>query len=149
MDLGNTDLETRIRETRLRSALAINSELIGLYGRIGRDAKVVDRLADGRRAEFPETRGSSATLDTGTCRFPPVVRTHRDPDRELAFWMMRLTSQRSAPRADASFPPSMTPAGRSNRPPHGSWTVGLDSSPHSIFSLPLLCKHPLGDVVAP
>jgi hypothetical protein len=30
-------LKTRIRETRLRAALAVNSELIGLYWRIGRD----------------------------------------------------------------------------------------------------------------
>ena len=48
------DLKTRIREARLRASLAVNSELIGLYWRIGRDilerqgthgwgAKVVDR----------------------------------------------------------------------------------------------------------
>jgi len=68
------DLKTRIRETRLRAALAVNSELIGLYWRIGHDildrqardgwgAKVVDRLAADLRAEFPESRGfSSANL---------------------------------------------------------------------------------------
>jgi len=67
-------LKTRIRETRLRAALAVNSELIGLYWRIGRDilerqardgwgAKVVDRLAADLRAEFPDSRGfSSANL---------------------------------------------------------------------------------------
>ena len=64
------ELKTRIRETRLRAALAVNSELIGLYWRIGRDildrqardgwgAKVVDRLAADLRAEFPDSRGFS------------------------------------------------------------------------------------------
>jgi predicted nuclease of restriction endonuclease-like (RecB) superfamily len=64
------ELKTRIRETRLRTALAVNSELIGLYWRIGRDilerqardgwgAKVVDRLAVDLRVEFPESRGFS------------------------------------------------------------------------------------------
>jgi len=64
------DLKTRIRETRLRVAFAVNSELIGLYSQIGRDirdrqaahgwgAKVVDRLAADLRAEFPDSRGFS------------------------------------------------------------------------------------------
>jgi predicted nuclease of restriction endonuclease-like (RecB) superfamily len=68
------DLKTRIRETRLRAALAVNSELIGLYWRIGRDilerqaeqgwgSKIVERLAADLRAEFPDARGfSSANL---------------------------------------------------------------------------------------
>ncbi len=66
-----TELKTRIRETRVRAALAINSELIGLYWRIGRDilerqaqdgwgSKVIDRLAADLRAEFPDTRGFSS-----------------------------------------------------------------------------------------
>ncbi len=66
-----TELKTRIRETRLRAALAVNSELIGLYWRIGRDildrqaqdgwgSKVVDRLAADLRAEFPDARGFSS-----------------------------------------------------------------------------------------
>jgi predicted nuclease of restriction endonuclease-like (RecB) superfamily len=65
------ELKDRIRETRLRTALTINSELIGLYWRIGRDilerqardgwgSKVVDRLSVDLRAEFPESRGFSA-----------------------------------------------------------------------------------------
>ncbi len=64
------DLKTRIREARLRAALAVNSELISLYWQIGRDiherqaahgwgAKVVDRLAADLRAEFPDSRGFS------------------------------------------------------------------------------------------
>ena len=64
------DLKDRIRQTRLRVALAVNSELILLYWRIGRDilerqardgwgAKVVDRLARDLRAEFPDSRGFS------------------------------------------------------------------------------------------
>ena len=67
-------LKTQIRDARLRTALAVNSELIALYWRIGREivermardgwgAKVVDRLAIDLRAEFPESRGfSSANL---------------------------------------------------------------------------------------
>lgn len=66
-----TELKTRIRETRVRAALAVNSELIDLYWRIGRDilerqaqdgwgSKVVDRLATDLRTEFPETRGFSS-----------------------------------------------------------------------------------------
>ncbi len=67
-------LKTRIREARLRAALAVNGELIGLYWRIGRDilerqaeqgwgSKIVDRLAADLRAEFPDARGfSSANL---------------------------------------------------------------------------------------
>jgi predicted nuclease of restriction endonuclease-like (RecB) superfamily len=54
--------------------LAVNSELIGLYWRIGRDilerqekqgwgSKIVERLAADLRAEFPDARGfSSANL---------------------------------------------------------------------------------------
>ena len=68
------ELKTRIRETRVRAALAVNSELIGLYWCIGHDilerqaqdgwgSKVVDRLAIDLRTEFPDTRGfSSANL---------------------------------------------------------------------------------------
>ena len=37
------DLKARIRETRLRAALAVNSELISLYWQIGRDIR--DRQA--------------------------------------------------------------------------------------------------------
>ena len=68
------ELKVRIRETRVRAALAVNSELIGLYWRIGHDilarqaqdgwgSKVIDRLAADLRAEFPDARGfSSANL---------------------------------------------------------------------------------------
>jgi len=65
------ELKARIRETRLRAALAVNSELISMYWQIGHDirerqaahgwgAKVVDRLAADLRAEFPESRGFSS-----------------------------------------------------------------------------------------
>jgi predicted nuclease of restriction endonuclease-like (RecB) superfamily len=64
------DLKARIRAARLRASLAVNSELIGLYWRIGRDilerqgahgwgAKVVDRLAADLKSEFPDARGFS------------------------------------------------------------------------------------------
>ncbi len=62
------DLKTRMRQARLRLVLAVNSALILLSWRIGRDirerqtrdgwgAKVVDRLARDLRAEFPDARG--------------------------------------------------------------------------------------------
>ena len=65
-----TALKVRIREARLRASLSVNTELIGLYWRIGRDilerqeqhgwgAKVVDRLAVDLRAEFEGVRGFS------------------------------------------------------------------------------------------
>lgn len=64
------ELKDTIRRTRLRASLAVNTELIGLYWRIGRDildrqdrggwgGKVVERLAADLRAEFPEMRGLS------------------------------------------------------------------------------------------
>jgi predicted nuclease of restriction endonuclease-like (RecB) superfamily len=68
------DLKTQIREARLRATLAVNSELIGLYWRIGREilerqaeqgwgSKIVGRLAVDLRVAFPDTRGfSSANL---------------------------------------------------------------------------------------
>ena len=63
-------IKNQIRDARLRTALAVNSELIELYWRIGREilerqerdgwgAKVVERLAIDLRAEFPESRGFS------------------------------------------------------------------------------------------
>ena len=68
------DLKTRIRATRLRAALAVNSALISLSWQIGRDirdrqaahgwgAKAIGRPAADLRAEFPDSRGfSSANL---------------------------------------------------------------------------------------
>lgn len=67
-------LKTRIRETRVRAALSVNTELVSLYWQIGRDiierqvqhgwgAKIVDQLARDLRVEFPGSRGfSSANL---------------------------------------------------------------------------------------
>ena len=68
------DLKGRIRATRLRTALHVNTELVTLYWQIGRDildresargwgAKVVEMLARDLRAAFPDARGfSSANL---------------------------------------------------------------------------------------
>ena len=64
------DIKTRIRTARVRAALAVNHELVLLYWGIGRDilqrqkeegwgTKVVERLADDLRREFPEMRGLS------------------------------------------------------------------------------------------
>ncbi len=63
-------LKTRIATARTRAALAVNSELIGLYWEIGREilererhegwgAKVIERLAADLRREFPDMRGLS------------------------------------------------------------------------------------------
>jgi predicted nuclease of restriction endonuclease-like (RecB) superfamily len=67
-----TQLKTDITRSRQRAALAINTELVQLYGRIGRDilsrqdvqgwgAKVIDRLARDLKAAFPDMRGWSSS----------------------------------------------------------------------------------------
>ena len=64
------NVRTRIRAAQLRAALAVNRELVLLYWQIGREilarqesggwgAKVVDRLAEDLRREFPQMRGLS------------------------------------------------------------------------------------------
>lgn len=64
------ELKGHIRETQVRAALAVNSELVQLYWRIGYQilqrqqqqgwgAKVVDQLAQDLRQEFPEASGFS------------------------------------------------------------------------------------------
>jgi predicted nuclease of restriction endonuclease-like (RecB) superfamily len=65
------DLKKRIREARLRAALAVNKELITLYWSIGKDilsrqeqegwgAKIIDRLSSDLHRDFPEMTGLSA-----------------------------------------------------------------------------------------
>lgn len=62
----------QIHAARVRAALVVNTELIGLYWRLGRlildrqraegwGAKVIDRLSAALRAEFPGTRGLSVS----------------------------------------------------------------------------------------
>jgi predicted nuclease of restriction endonuclease-like (RecB) superfamily len=64
-------LKSEIRQAQGRAALTVNTEMIQLYWRIGREilkkqashgwgAKVVDRIADDLRKEFPEMKGLSA-----------------------------------------------------------------------------------------
>ncbi len=63
-------LKTRVRASRLRAARAANNELLELYWSIGRDildrqdqggwgSRVIDRLAEDLREEFPDQRGWS------------------------------------------------------------------------------------------
>ena len=63
-------LKERVRTAQLRASLAVNRELVLLYWSIGRDilarqkeqgwgAKIVDRLAEDLRREFPEVTGFS------------------------------------------------------------------------------------------
>jgi len=70
-DIFLNDLKSRIRAARTRAALAVNRELILLYWQIGRDilerqeregwgAKVIERLADDLRREFPDMKGFSS-----------------------------------------------------------------------------------------
>jgi predicted nuclease of restriction endonuclease-like (RecB) superfamily len=65
-------LKQRIRTSQIRAALAVNQELILLYWQIGREillrqsqqgwgAKVIDRLSQDLRGEFPELKGLSRT----------------------------------------------------------------------------------------
>ena len=64
-------VKQRVREARVRAALAVNSELVRLYWSIGRDilerqerqgwgAKVVERLAADLGREFPDSKSFSA-----------------------------------------------------------------------------------------
>jgi len=65
-----TQLKDRIRQARVRSALAVNRELVLLYWQIGREilqrqveqgwgSKVIDRIAQDLRQAFPEMKGFS------------------------------------------------------------------------------------------
>ena len=65
-------LKGQIAQARQRAALAVNAELVQLYGRIGRDilqrqqtqgwgAKVIDRLARDLKDAFPDMRGWSSS----------------------------------------------------------------------------------------
>lgn len=64
------DLKQRVREAQINAVVAVNSELVLLYWRIGRDilerqhkhgwgSKVVDQLATDLRKEFPDMKGFS------------------------------------------------------------------------------------------
>lgn len=64
------DIKSRIRDSRIRAALAVSEALIVMYWEIGTEilrrerehgwgAKVIDRLASDLRREFPETTGLS------------------------------------------------------------------------------------------
>lgn len=64
------NLKSRIRTVQTRAALAVNRELVLLYWQIGRDiltrqkdegwgAKVIERLANDLRKEFPDMKGFS------------------------------------------------------------------------------------------
>lgn len=66
-----TQLKADITQARQRATLAVNAELVQLYGRIGRDilqrqaaqgwgAKVIDRLASDLKEAFPDMRGFSS-----------------------------------------------------------------------------------------
>jgi predicted nuclease of restriction endonuclease-like (RecB) superfamily len=65
-------LKSQIRTAQVRAAVAVNRELILLYWGIGKEilqrqasegwgSKVVDRLAQDLRSEFPDMRGLSRT----------------------------------------------------------------------------------------
>ena len=73
-------LKGQIAQARQRAALAVNAELVQLYGRIGRDilqlqqaqgwsAKVIDRLARDLKDAFPDMRGWSPS-NLKSMRFP-------------------------------------------------------------------------------
>ena len=64
------DLKDRVRAAQLRASLAVNRELVLLYWGIGRDilarqkehgwgARIIDRLAEDLRREFPKVTGFS------------------------------------------------------------------------------------------
>ena len=64
------DLKARIRQAQIKATFAVNRELVLLYWQIGRailveqgqrgwGAKVIEKLADDLRREFPEMKGFS------------------------------------------------------------------------------------------
>ncbi len=64
------DIKGRVQAARVRAAFAVNAELVSLYWTVGREisermrkhgwgSKVVDRLADDLRREFPDMKGFS------------------------------------------------------------------------------------------
>ena len=64
------DLKTRIQQTQVRAALAVNRELVGLYWQLGRDIteaqsryawgdKVLERIAADLKSAFPGIEGFS------------------------------------------------------------------------------------------
>ena len=66
------DLKTRIQQTQVRAALAVNRELVGLYWQLGRDIteaqsryawgdKVLERIAADLKSAFPGIEGFSRT----------------------------------------------------------------------------------------
>jgi hypothetical protein len=66
------EIKGRIRAAQVRASLAVNRELVSLYGQIGREilarqrdagwgARVVERLAEDLHGEFPGMRGLSRT----------------------------------------------------------------------------------------
>jgi len=66
-----SDLKNQIRSTQVKAALSVNSELVLLYWRIGRDilsrqeklgwgAKVIEHLSKDLRSSFPKMKGLSA-----------------------------------------------------------------------------------------
>ncbi len=72
LDYANwlSSLKQRIRESQMRAAIVVNTELVRLYWQIGHEilqrqkeqgwgAKVVERLAKDLKAEFPEMTGFS------------------------------------------------------------------------------------------
>ncbi|UKJ07937.1 DUF1016 N-terminal domain-containing protein [Solitalea lacus] len=65
-----TDLKEKIRQARLKAAVAVNTELLSVYWEIGKTileqqqtegwgAKIIDRLAADLKAEFPDFKGLS------------------------------------------------------------------------------------------
>jgi predicted nuclease of restriction endonuclease-like (RecB) superfamily len=65
-------LKQRIRNTQVRASLAVNQELLLLYWQIGREirqrqqqegwgAKVIEKLAQDLKREFPDMKGFSRT----------------------------------------------------------------------------------------
>lgn len=65
------DVKVRIQTAQVKAKLAVNQELVLLYGQIGREiltrqqqqgwgAKVIDQLSKDLRQEFPEMKGFSA-----------------------------------------------------------------------------------------
>ena len=105
--------DRRIREARLRSALAVNNELISLYWSIGKDilsrqeqegwgAKIIDRLSADLHRDFPEMTGLSARNLKYMRAFAEAYPDQRQTAKEIiAANVKELIAQLEAGHSDA------------------------------------------------
>ena len=119
------DLKAQVRSAQLRAHRVVNTELLGLYWRIGDairvrqeaagwGAKVIDQLAADLRAEFPEMTGLRRT-NVYAMRAPlrprgPRMQSSDSPsDVFLGGTSSRFSRSSTTPPSVTGTPPRQTP----------------------------------------